>query len=152
MFETDWTAAHWIIVLGLFVVAYAVALVPEALIGWAEGSRGRTISQWALFVFSAGALLIIPGALMRHVEEQSSTWWVILGAVVLAGILGIRAWVADWGILSLVAAGALLAGAVLGGVGDAITRAAASIPMTVGGFLLLVVVIAGGVFLWFRRA
>lgn len=47
--------------------------------------------------------------------------------------------------------GALVVGALLGAAGDAVTRATASVPMTVGGFIFLILALVAGVFLWARE-
>lgn len=156
-FLSDWALLHWVIALGLVSAASGVFWYAEALGEWAEVGAGdgawlRSAVKWVVLITSALTLIIAPGAMMRRVELQAATWIVIGLAFVVAVALVIRAFNAyDQQNVVLGGAAALGLGALLGGIIDAITRAAAAIPMTVTGFVLLVLCGAAALFFHFRR-
>ncbi|KQW08187.1 hypothetical protein ASC66_04445 [Leifsonia sp. Root4] len=156
-FQSDWALVHWMVALGLVAIALGVFWFAEGLGEWADaaastGTWVRSTVKWVVLIASALTLFFAPGAMMRHVEVQAATWIVIVlclaGAVALA-IHGLDAYEQRSVILG--GAAALVAGALLGGLNDAITRIAASVPMTVTGFVLLVLCGVAALFFHFRR-
>ena len=170
-YETDWTAAHAIGVGILTAASLVWALVALPLAGWvfvenrshrspnrrsALGNWGRGIIWIAASLTAALTLLTAPGAIMRHLQHHPSVAWVVVPGLLIAGAL---AWFTlsspiqqSAGFWSLIPAGLLTVGVLVGWGLDALTRAAASLPMSVGGLVLLLL---GGLIwliLYARRA
>lgn len=170
-YETDWTAAHAIGVGILTAASLAWALVALPLAGWAfvenrsrrSPNRRSTLGNWvreiiwiAASLTAALTLLTAPGAIMRHLQHHPSVAWVVVPGLMIAGAL---AWFAlsspiqqSAGYWSLLPAGLLTVGVLGGWIIDALTRAAASLPMSLGGFVLLLCAGLIGLFLYARRA
>ena len=170
-YETDWTAAHAIGVAVLTAAALTWALVALPLAGWAfvenhyrrAPHRRSTLGSWvrgiiwiAASLAAALTFLAVPGTIMRHLQHHPSVIWVVIPGLLIAGAL---AWFGlsspfqqSAGLWSLIPAGLLTVGVLGGWLIDALTRAAASLPMSLGGFVLLLLVGAVGLVLYARRA
>ncbi len=170
-YETDWTAAHAIGVGILTAASLVWALVALPLAGWAfvenhyhrSPNRRSTLGNWVRGIIWIAAsltatltLLSAPGAIMRHLPHHSSVAWVVVPGLLIAGAL---AWIAlsspiqqPAGYWSLIPAGLLTVGVLGGWIIDALTRAAASLPMSLGGFVLLLLAGLVWLILCARRA
>lgn len=158
MFEPGWDWWAWPIAWA--VLALAALIMAGALPMIALAVDGLAGSMWRIPAAILVVLLVIAaavtgytasGVMMRHMDSGGGAFWVFLGSI-LVGLIG-------WGLstswqgsgwnyedrrwLSWVAAVPALVigvGAVLNGIGEVVTRLAASIPMPVAQFLAIVVV------------
>lgn len=151
LFETDWRWWAWVLVSVIFAFGYLVAYVAEAVALWAQEGRyrspGRGFAKWSAYAVSGWSLLFVPGMLMRHLQDQSLTWWVVVPGLLLVGVLAVRAWFTDWALEQVVFGSLLLVGIVGGWINDSLTRFAASIPIGVGSLLALVAILVVGLVL-----
>lgn len=142
------------IALTIACFAWILAAVPVAVL--IDGARLSTAWLIGVGVLTLGALvglLVLPGVLMRHVEVHGDVKWVAGAGLVAAIVLAV--WAAkgpaaeitpSYGpgrVIPWIPVLLLVVGLVGGLIVDALNRAAASIPTTVGGLLLLVLVGVG---------
>lgn len=150
----DWWAwpIAWLVFLGcglaLGTVLPLYAAVTEELTGARRG--------WAQFGVVIGGIAAIvfgwwgSGILMRHQETGEGAAWTFLGALAVAGVswywssrfrqgYGDYDWHTGYALVTAAPALIITAGAVMNGVGEFVTRLAASIPMPVAQFLSLAV-------------
>src|SRR6478609_9653131 len=154
-YDTDWTAGAWWLAIIAGVLALAYVLIAPYLAGALLNAEGRRGIGWlwflggAVLIAAAIALLILPGAMMRHIPDHAGVWWVVIPGLVLAAVLGIRGALMGaydpWKWTLWVPALLLLAGTVMGLISDALNRAAAAVPMSVGTFAA--VILAGALVL-----
>lgn len=158
MFETGW--AWWAWPIAWAALALAALIMAGALPMFALAVDRLAGSVWRVPAAILVVLLVIAaavagyaasGVMMRHMDSGGGAFWVFLGSI-LVGLLGWgfstswqgsgwsyedRRWL-SW--LAAVPALVIGLGAVLNGIGEIITRLAASIPMPVAQFLAIVVV------------
>lgn len=151
-FETDWTMWGWVIAIAISIAAILVLWWAPALLGLADLIYTEWV-RWAsligVVVISLAALaavLILPGMMFRHTENQGVAFLIGLAWLGVATYFWFahRYDVERW--VRRVPAGAIAIGVVTGAASDAVTRAAASVPMTVSGFLALCLI--GGAIIW----
>ncbi|MEO7016626.1 MAG: hypothetical protein ABI130_14490 [Leifsonia sp.] len=145
-FESDWSVLSWVI--WSVVIAGAVALA----LSYHYFSQRSVPAAWLATGTASIVLLFSPGVAMRHVADSGNNGWVVLGGVLAAMlIVGVGFFEASEPTPYLAAGGALVAGSLFGWVWDWVNRAAASIPMTVGGFVLMLGLGAAALVYYSRR-
>lgn len=143
-----WEWWHWALALLLFGGGVAgLVRLPLLTLGAffeLEYSRWRwaaSLGLGMLALTSAGFALMMPGVLMRHQPEFSGSAWLLvlcLGVAFAAGVWGMFTYDSfKRGYFPGVVVGV---GAAVGFAMDGINRAAASVPLSVGAFLAVVVV------------
>lgn len=139
----DWDVWIWVLMIGLLVAAVAWALaLPwiSDLWGSVNSRPGRIVGGIVLVVGTLAAavgMVILPGLYMRRIEHHELVWAVAAPLAVVAIAFAIYGYMgAGW---RAYAPAALLAvGTAFGAANDAITRAAAAVPISVAGLLLVV--------------
>lgn len=160
-FQADWEG--WVFALNIAVAVASVVWIAATPYLWAlvDDLTDRR-SEWVrtpAFVLTGTLTLAslicayaLPGAIMRHLPHHEQVWLVVAGAVAALGALGWWAWREDWrSWMFWVPAAVIAAGTLIGAAIDALNRAAASIPTSVGGLFGLIVLGAIVVVLWMRR-
>lgn len=162
-YEPGWEWwAYTLAAAGLVVAAFLMALaVPLAFNAgeWLEGARGRVawrVAAWLAVLAAVIGGFMLPGALMRHMPTAGGVGWII--AATLA--LGFIAWWWVGGFLSerysryvaALPAAVFVLSVVNYGFAELVTRTAASVPMSVGALLTIVVVLIGGIFFYGKTA
>lgn len=164
-FVRDWNMWSFIIASAALLLATGWIYVSVPAFGVLTSARDDTLRvlggiAWAIVVLTAlGVLAVLPGIIMRHIPEHSAVGWVWLGALVIGAAL--LYWAVSstlfgysfergFGWTRWLPLGILGTGTIVGAVVDALNRAASSIPTTVGGLLLLVLLGVGALFLLAR--
>lgn len=143
---TGWEALHWT----LAIVGLAAAIAAPLLVLLLVRLAYRTLRNGAEFGWGASAVVvglagaagmaILPGAIMRHIPQHEFVWFVVIPCLVAAAAWGIRGLgYTGWGWRAYTPAAILGIGTLAGAANDAITRAAASIPISVAGLVLLAI-------------
>ncbi|RIJ77960.1 hypothetical protein D1871_04555 [Nakamurella silvestris] len=145
--DSTWNGTNWTIALGGFVVLAIIATAGMWVLYDPDETRydqpfknpGRLI---ALAVVAALAAAVVHSIIARHIPSNGGIFvWILiplLPALVCVWALGrsgstvaIPAWCV---------AGIFTAGTILTGISEALTRLAASIPMSVGGVVVVLAV------------
>lgn len=163
-FESDWNGWGIAIVATISVLAVAWVLGSRRTLAWISyrvqaSDAGAIVGYglWGLLTLAALiVLLVMPGTIMRHLPDHGTVGWVVGGSLLVAIVLAFWAggapsiWGRGFAWVPFLPAIVVALGAAIGWIVDGVTRVAASVPMAVGTFVLLIV---GGVialFLYLR--
>lgn len=152
---SNWSGWNWLLGMGGTVTLFAIAAGSLAVFVVSSDSYSHDISpeQWASGLGAMVASVIaaiVHGTVARHIASSAADRWWLFMPVILAGALALlgnsarhgRQWV------GYTVAGITLAGGVITAINDALNRMAANIPISVTGFLT--VIVFGGIlfFAW----
>lgn len=161
-FVRDWNVWGFVIAGAALVLStgFVFVSVPAFAVLTSSRSSGLRIAGgtgWVVGCIAAlGVFLVLPGIIMRRIAEHGNVGWVWLGALVLGLILLYWAlsstmfgyqFERGFGWIRWVPVIALALGTLIGSIVDALNRAASSIPTTVGGLVVLVLIVIGAIVL-----
>jgi hypothetical protein len=149
----DWTLVQWLLVGGLWLISVGVILligpISEDLADRFTSRIGGVVAiaaVIALAIIGIAGTILGPHLYFRHIEVHGIAIALGLIAFIGYGVVTFIGW--QQGRLTLVAGGGLgMAAVIVTGIIDTLERAAGSVPMTVGGLIVIGGLIAAYMFL-----